>query len=577
MVTPSLASINALIGEAAPHLDRPLPPLPGQIVGPPFGFDAQGKPIKDANGSLTRTTIEFMLACVEWRARQEGGDVAAARQAAQQALVARLNAAVPDPRFQVTFDYLMQNGNNYSLEYSVYLVGICRELAHEPLFSFKRGIFSGQPLSYLVRPLPMAQAYQFAPRLAAKMLRADLRVKAVRSPVAVIQWRVGDEAAKVNESLVFRYTIGACHAFQGALAALPHWHSGLPLANIHERRCQLQGDDHCEWAFEWPAAPQRRWFFGRAAQPQPSTFFAPAPAPAPVEAARNPWPTITTAQRALPPLPPRLLGPPYGFGPDGKPIRYAQGTLIVPLIKLIGEMARQQAAAQLPATLSPTERRARLAEAEVTVLAQWLARLNAALPKPLPPFTLADLNNLGNSYSEEFLTHAYWQAQAVLNEPQFFFKIGVHVAQSLAYLVRPFGLEQGYRFLPSITSRLTEIRLEAVDVRPGYAHIRWLGCQNFDRIPEPVRPHYIYATCQGLMGVLANMPYNHGGPFATWRELQCKLDGAPHCEWEFTWPVAEKPPWLGAAHPSAAFETPPESRGAMWGGVAFRRCYCFGF
>ena len=44
---------------------------------------------------------------------------------------------------------------------------------------------------------------------------------------------------------------------QGALASIPHLHSGLPMANVRELSCKSRGDAYCEWEFTWEAARSR--------------------------------------------------------------------------------------------------------------------------------------------------------------------------------------------------------------------------------------------------------------------------------------------------------------------------------
>ena len=43
--------------------------LPEKMVGHPFGFDENGKPVGRTKGSIVRVTVEYMLECVAKQAR----------------------------------------------------------------------------------------------------------------------------------------------------------------------------------------------------------------------------------------------------------------------------------------------------------------------------------------------------------------------------------------------------------------------------------------------------------------------------------------------------------------------------
>jgi len=243
--------------------------LPDTMVGRPFGTDEEGRPVGRTKGAYVRAAVQYMLECVTQRAADSGapslakGDEQersrrmklAAEQtkgAALEQLVTRLNAAIPDPRYHVTAEYLMNEGNSYSLEFTTFLGRLCEELSGDPRFSFNVGARSiPSSLAVLIRPFSLSQVYRLVPRLTAKMADTDLRVGKVTPVSAVIQFHIERDLARLPESLHARFTRSACESAQGILASVPVLHSGLPMATIRDLHCKSRGDDYCEWEFTW--------------------------------------------------------------------------------------------------------------------------------------------------------------------------------------------------------------------------------------------------------------------------------------------------------------------------------------
>jgi len=248
--------------------------LPATMVGRPFGTDEAGRAVGRTKGSFIRATVEYMLECVAQRTLSalppyekigapEGGDratetVTQAKAAALEQLLNRLNAAIPDPRYHVTVDYLMNEGNVYSVEFDTFLSHICRELSGDARFHFNRGARSIPPsVALLSRPFSLSQTYRMLPRFTAKLADTDLRVGTVTPTSAVVQWHSEKDLARLPEALRPLFTELACQMAQGALASIPRVHSGLPMAKINELRCKLWGDSYCEWEFTWERAQPR--------------------------------------------------------------------------------------------------------------------------------------------------------------------------------------------------------------------------------------------------------------------------------------------------------------------------------
>ncbi|MCU0595473.1 MAG: hypothetical protein MUC98_08450, partial [Desulfobacterota bacterium] len=239
--------------------------LPASMVGRPFGSDEAGRPVGRTKGSFIRATVEYMLECVAQRTAAASpslgesadlaeGPVARAKTAALDQLVHRLNAAIPDPRYHVSADYLLNEGNIYSVEFDAFLSHICCELSGDPRFHFNRGARSiPASVALLSRPFSLSQTYRMLPRFTAKLADTDLRVDKVTRTSAVVQWYAEKDLARLPEPLHPLFIELACQMAQGALASIPTVHSRLPMASVKELRCRSRGDAYCEWEFSWEA------------------------------------------------------------------------------------------------------------------------------------------------------------------------------------------------------------------------------------------------------------------------------------------------------------------------------------
>ncbi len=249
--------------------DSALPPLPPFIEGLPYGADQDGRPIRQITGTGLIGAIREMQDQI---GQQVGRELPAAMDpeerlaqinqaqlAALDRLVERLNVVIPDPRYHVTPDYLLNESNYYSHEFNLYLNEFAREITGDPSFHFHRGRRSIPPtILTLARPLSIRQIYALLPRFTARVTEAEFHVISTTSASAVIQWRPARQLAHLPPTLHRRYCHMACQAYQGVFAAIPWEHSRLPLARIQERRCLMQGDDCCEWEFSWELAPSWR-------------------------------------------------------------------------------------------------------------------------------------------------------------------------------------------------------------------------------------------------------------------------------------------------------------------------------
>jgi hypothetical protein len=106
------------------------------------------------------------------------------------------------------------------------------------------------------------------PRLVAKVVKTDLRVIETGERSATIHWFAADQLEKVPEHLHERYIRYACETYRGAFANLPLFTGFAVPAEVRQTRCQADGNEYCEWVFEWQpeqAAHHRGWILGGVA------------------------------------------------------------------------------------------------------------------------------------------------------------------------------------------------------------------------------------------------------------------------------------------------------------------------
>ncbi|HEU5314954.1 MAG TPA: response regulator [Chloroflexota bacterium] len=236
----------------------------------PFGVDEYGQPIRDGSGKVIAGAIGYLRECAARRATRgapEELEGAALKQLVEDAqneavgrLVAMLNGAIEDERYHVTRDYLLNDNNNYSYEFRLFVAEFCRVIAGDPRFFFNQGTRSiPSAMVHLARPLGVQRTYEVLPRMTAKYVKTDLRVVSTSRSSAVIQWYGSSQLERLPEEHRAAYVRYACQTYQGTCAAVPQVIFGLPLAEVGERRCQLRGDACCEWEFSWQDAPERTW------------------------------------------------------------------------------------------------------------------------------------------------------------------------------------------------------------------------------------------------------------------------------------------------------------------------------
>ncbi len=249
------------------RLDEPLTSNLGLMLGRPFGTDEAGRPIDQTSGKTIAGPIGWMRTVVGRRAERKlpptlspaerKARVAAAQAAALDRLVGMLNAAIHDVRYHVSVDYLLNESNQFSYEFWMFVSDYCRVISGDPGFFFNHGPANiPTTIVHLARPLGPQRTFALLPRMTAKFTKSDIRVVATTPTSAVIQWHAAPQLEQIPPPYRMPYLLASCQAYQGSYAAVPSVIFGLPPATVRETRCQANGAECCEWEFTWE--PQER-------------------------------------------------------------------------------------------------------------------------------------------------------------------------------------------------------------------------------------------------------------------------------------------------------------------------------
>ena len=528
--------------------ERDLSPLPEKMANIPFGLDEKGELVKQSRSSSILGAVEQLKVSMAWNAtrslpasvspEERANIIEKAQRDAISQLVERLNQAVPDERFYLTAESIFDKSRYYSYEFSLFTNEYAAEISGDPYFFFRRGAMS-VPLSMLslIRPLRLSYAYSILPRFSSKQSDADIRVSAHGKDFVQIQWYGKAQAEKVPLEAQRRYIRMSCRAYQGVFAVIPQLHSGLPFAHVEEIKCQLHGDDCCEWRLTWDASPKKKRFFKRSSS---SVTVSAVDYPYAIPEAELPR---LRSVEDLGELPRYMVGRPYGSDEDGNPIDTIKGTLVVAALDQFQESVSRRIGATFPATLSQKERGIMIEKARENALDVLVARLNDAIPDPRYAVTLEQLFNPNPSYSHEFNLYLNTFAQEISDEPHFFFFRGFKsVPAAILMLIRPLSLKQVYNLIPRLTAKVVDDDIRVSSVSENRAVIQWYPEGHLKHLPAHLHRREIYTICRVYQGAYANAPLDHSKlPPARVREIQCALDGHDCCEWEFTWENPSRP------------------------------------
>ena len=233
-----------------------------RMRGRPFGRDERGEPIAHGSGRIVVGSVRYLQALAGATAEREAPEaldpeevkalVEHARADVLDRLVAMLNAAIDDERYHVTPAYLLNESNSYSYEFRLFVGEYSRMLSGDEDFFINQGRRSvPNAIVQLIRPIGIRQTYAILPRIAAKYVKTELAVVRTDERSAVVRWFAGSQLANIPPDLHHRYVDYACQVYRGTFAAIPLVGFGQPAAVVRQLKCQVHGDEYCEWEFAW--------------------------------------------------------------------------------------------------------------------------------------------------------------------------------------------------------------------------------------------------------------------------------------------------------------------------------------
>jgi PAS domain S-box-containing protein len=239
------------------------------------------------------------------------------------------------------------------------------------------------------------------------------------------------------------------------------------------------------------------------------------------------------------------------------------------------EFIEQKVAQEAPPHLTKAQLEQRVTEAHDEAINKLVTLLNAAINDERYKVSREYLMNEGNYYSYEFEFFVCDFARAICGDSDFFFhRAKKSIPPSLAWIGRPFTLQQIYNLLPRFTALFVDTDIRVLRTTKNSAVIQWWGQAQAEKVPEPSRAGYLELGCYGYQGAYATIPpiLNPDLPLAQVRETTCQLKGDECCTWEFTWqnPMPRRSRWLwvGPAGTAAllaySLTTLPGSRVAAW-------------
>ncbi len=174
------------------------------------------------------------------------------------------------------------------------------------------------------------------------------------------------------------------------------------------------------------------------------------------------------------------------------------------------------------------------------VLEELIDRLNARILDPAYHVTLDFLRNPWNSYSYEFVMYVVEICVQLTGQQNFAFNLGREkfLSPIVQILGRPFSIMQIYRLYPYFVEKFTKgaLKPEVRSLVNGHAVMRLQLSDSTIRQFGPYLQGCAERICQTTKATIAEVPSRmFGRPPATIQDSSCMAEGAPYCEWTFSW------------------------------------------
>ena len=154
--------------------------------------------------------------------------------------------------------------------------------------------------------------------------------------------------------------------------------------------------------------------------------------------------------------------------------------------------------------------------------------------------TVDFLKNPWNSYSYEFVMFLAEFCIQLSEQPDYHFNMGREkfLSPIVQILGRPFSIVQIYRLFPYFVEKFSKGSLisEVISVTNGHAVMRLQFSESASAQFGPYLRGCAERVCHTTKATIAQVPATmFGRPAATIEDVCCIAEGAPYCEWTFTW------------------------------------------
>jgi signal transduction histidine kinase len=185
-------------------------------------------------------------------------------------------------------------------------------------------------------------------------------------------------------------------------------------------------------------------------------------------------------------------------------------------------------------------------EAAQRALEKLVLLLNERIPDQAYHVTVDFLKNPWNSYSYEFVMFLAEFSMQLSEQPDYHFNMGREkfLSPIVQILGRPFSIVQIYRLFPYFVEKFTKgsLKPEVVSVTNDHAVMRMQFSESASAQFGPYLRGCAERVCHTTKATIAQVPATmFGAPPATIEDICCIAEGAPYCEWSFTW-TPQAPP-----------------------------------
>ena len=221
---------------------------------------------------------------------------------------------------------------------------------------------------------------------------------------------------------------------------------------------------------------------------------------------------------------------PFGSDSDGRTIQDVSGITVRANLEYLEILVTRQHGA----------------EAAHTALVKLVRLLNERISDRTYHVTVDFLKNPWNSYSYEFVMFLAEFSIQLSEQPDYHFNMGREqfLSPIVQILGRPFSIVQIYRLFPYFAEKFTKgsLHTEVISVTNGHAVMRMQFSESALAQFGPYLRGCAERVCQTTKATISQVPASmFGQPPATIQDTCCIAEGAPYCEWTFTW-TPQTPP-----------------------------------